>query len=389
MEDERQHVSQVTLLYDQLYREGGVGQLDSAINRAVWTSSHDRRTLSEREILECVEDTCLRIRALKPRRILEIGCGTGLLLTRLVHDCEHYYGTDVSAEAVAQVTATIQGIAGLPGRVVLERRGANELTDLPDHGFDVVIINEVVQHFPSVDYLLRVLNSLSGLLAAEAHIFLGGIRSLPLLDAFYSSLHARECPTGLTHAHLRRAIAASRAAEKDLILAPELFASISDHVPFVTHAAIQLKGGRACNEITKFKYDVILGTGPCQDAPVEWISWRDERPNAGEMARHLRRMRPARVGWSNVSNARLTDERRILSGSTVRPECCQNPVDRAMAFIPTSYGSWSTNSLMTSAFSGRAMLSRDRSTCCFTSDSPRPIIQQYCPAICFRNTPRQ
>ena len=35
------------------------------------------------------------------RRVLEIGCGTGLLLSRIAPSCEKYFGTDISKEAIA------------------------------------------------------------------------------------------------------------------------------------------------------------------------------------------------------------------------------------------------------------------------------------------------
>src|SRR5262249_19557343 len=52
------------------------------------------------EMREQVDETVERIRSLRPRRILEIGCGTGLLLFRLAPDCDRYVGTDFSTIAL-------------------------------------------------------------------------------------------------------------------------------------------------------------------------------------------------------------------------------------------------------------------------------------------------
>ena len=53
-----------------------------------------------------------RLRALRPSRVLEIGCGTGLLLTRLAGTCESYVGLDFSAEVLAQLGGYLAGREG-------------------------------------------------------------------------------------------------------------------------------------------------------------------------------------------------------------------------------------------------------------------------------------
>ena len=49
---------------------------------------------------EWLTDTITQIRKLEPRRVLELGCGTGLLLFRLAGECEHYCGIDFSQVAL-------------------------------------------------------------------------------------------------------------------------------------------------------------------------------------------------------------------------------------------------------------------------------------------------
>ena len=50
-----------------------------------------------------IEETVSQLRGLNPRRVLEIGCGTGLLLTRLGANCESYIGIDFSREVLRQL----------------------------------------------------------------------------------------------------------------------------------------------------------------------------------------------------------------------------------------------------------------------------------------------
>lgn len=49
------------------------------------------------------DTTVARIRALEPRRLLEIGAGTGLLLRDLAPHCRGYHATDLSEVAVRRL----------------------------------------------------------------------------------------------------------------------------------------------------------------------------------------------------------------------------------------------------------------------------------------------
>ena len=68
--------------------------------------------------------TVARIRELRPRRVLEIGVGTGLLLSQLAPDCEEYWATDFSAPTIEALRAGVAGavvgpagaVAGAAGR---------------------------------------------------------------------------------------------------------------------------------------------------------------------------------------------------------------------------------------------------------------------------------
>ena len=55
-----------------------------------------------------VETTVERIRALRPKSVWEIGCGTGLLLFRLAPGSERYYGTDISQTALGFLQQQLQ-----------------------------------------------------------------------------------------------------------------------------------------------------------------------------------------------------------------------------------------------------------------------------------------
>ena len=61
---------------------------------------------------------------LSPRRVLEIGCGTGLLLFRVAPHCERYVGVDLAQHALDRIAAALPG-AGLTN-VELHQGAAHE-----------------------------------------------------------------------------------------------------------------------------------------------------------------------------------------------------------------------------------------------------------------------
>src|SRR6185437_8330335 len=70
---------------------------DPEFNISGWNSSYTQGPISSEDMREWVLTTARRIRRLGASRILEIGCGTGLVLWQLAGDAESYVGTDFSA----------------------------------------------------------------------------------------------------------------------------------------------------------------------------------------------------------------------------------------------------------------------------------------------------
>src|SRR5205814_1386304 len=128
-----------------------------------------------------------RIRALRPRRVLEIGCGTGMVLARVAPHAERYVATDLSGDALRYVAALVAADRAGLGHVELHERTADRLEGI-DGPFDTVILNSVAQYFPSVDYLLEVLRAAIDRMPAGGAVFLGDVRSLPLLGALHTSI---------------------------------------------------------------------------------------------------------------------------------------------------------------------------------------------------------
>src|SRR5205823_2535815 len=115
-----------------------------------------------REWVDAAVDAVLRC---KPRRVLEIGCGTGLLLFRIASRCVIYCATDFAPTALAYVGEHLSSHDSKLSHVKLLQRNADDFSGLEPQTFDTVILNSVIQYFPSVEYLLRVLRGAVELVA--------------------------------------------------------------------------------------------------------------------------------------------------------------------------------------------------------------------------------
>ena len=134
---------------------------------------------------EQVDHTVARITAPAPRSILEIGCGSGLLLHRLAASCERYWATDFSAAAIERLQAAVNDKQWR--HVELFEREALDLDGI-DATFDVVVINSVVQYFPSARYLELVLDALIDKTSPGGSIFVGDVRNHALIDVFHTTV---------------------------------------------------------------------------------------------------------------------------------------------------------------------------------------------------------
>jgi amino acid adenylation domain-containing protein len=308
----RRAISDWQNVFEEVYANQVLPTDEALINPRVWMSSYTDQPWPEEEILACVEDTVARILSLQPRRVLEIGCGTGLVLSRVAPHCEVYYGTDISAAALRQLSAQLTR-RGLEGKVKLLQRAGDNLNGFPQQHFDLVVINEVAQFFPSVQYLLRILEQIPELVAPESAIFLGGLRNLELLDVFRASVEMSRAAGSISLKQLRQRINKNIRREKELLIAPDFFPRLKKEWPWIEEVEIQLKGREYANEVVKYRYDATLYVGwawrektvrRCLDWEAEGLSLDGLRKLLAESGETLE--------VQGIPNSRLRADRKIL-----------------------------------------------------------------------------
>ncbi|GAA3970305.1 hypothetical protein GCM10023085_60630 [Actinomadura viridis] len=245
--DER--IAEWRQIYDAEYTE--VGTVVHAEEFAGWDSSYDGAPIPLEHMREWRDTTVERIRALRPRRALEIGVGAGLLLTRLAPECEEYWGTDFSGPVIAKLRADL----GPESPVRLGHRPAHDTGGLPREHFDTIVINSVVQYFPGAGYLAEVIAKAMELLAPGGALFVGDVRDLRSARAFHTAIRlGRDGEAGDDPAGLVRAVDRAVRMEKELLLDPAFFVSLGE----AARVEVRTKRGVHHNELTRHRYDVTL-----------------------------------------------------------------------------------------------------------------------------------
>ncbi|MEW1925364.1 amino acid adenylation domain-containing protein [Streptomyces sp. NPDC088360] len=292
--------------YGDLPADGG-----ASFNLAGWLSSYTGRPLDEAQMRGWLDETLRRLRALRPRDVLEIGSGTGMILLNLVDAARSYRATDLSAAAVAHVRSAVDAMGLPPGRVEVRTAPAHRSITRPTAAPapDTVVLNSVVQYFPSAGYLLDVLRQAVDAVPDGGHVFLGDLRSLPLLDLFHTSVQVHRAPANMRLGELRSRIRRQSALDPELCVDPRLFDAVAARWPRIARVRVLPKRGRDDNELSHYRYDVVITVGPRPPAPEPTgtvLDWATSPLAPGELLDLVERERPERLRLAGVPNARLS-----------------------------------------------------------------------------------
>jgi amino acid adenylation domain-containing protein len=291
------------IIYDGV-QDGPIARREPLFNITGWTSSYTGQPISPEEMREQVDQTVERIMALAPEDVLEIGCGTGLLLFRVAPATRRYVATDFSHPALDYVARQLAAGGGGPVRLLARR--ADDFSGLEDQRFDLVVLNSVVQYFPHADYLLEVLTGAVSVLKPGGTIFVGDVRNLSMLEAFHTAVGLHRAPRNLPITELRARVRRQVAEERELVVAPQFFPALAAELPPITDVGIQPKRGRRHNELTQFRYDITLRTGPARVvAPVPAArDWCRHDLSIQKLRHELLASRPDLLCIERVPNAR-------------------------------------------------------------------------------------
>jgi amino acid adenylation domain-containing protein/non-ribosomal peptide synthase protein (TIGR01720 family) len=245
-------------VWNDIYERGGA-ERDDTFDTSGWMSSYTGQLIPAADMRAWLDETVARILALSPKRVMEIGCGTGMVLHHVAPHVDAFTGIDISESVVARLRASVER-RGMTN-VTLRRAHADASEPADRQSYDAVVLNSVIQYFPSADYLLDVLAAAAEAVKDGGAIFLGDVRSLPLAQLFRTSVEFFKAGDDCSRDELSRRVSAATGREEELLVAPDFFTAFRSRLPRLSQVELQVKRHSALTEMSRFRYDIVLRLG--------------------------------------------------------------------------------------------------------------------------------
>jgi len=242
-----------------------------------WVSAFTDERLPAAEMEDWLQGTIRQITDVMARlperdggpRVLEIGCGTGLLVNELAPLCSEYVGSDYSEIVLRRLKSRLND----QSNVHLLHGAAHDLWTKLEGDFDLIILNSVLQYFPSAGYLARIIEKGARRLRDWGAIFLGDVRSLALLEAYHYAIAASRRLNEQPGA-LKRLARQQADSEEELILSPRFFSEITRRSSVIQSCEVRPRRGMVDNELSRYRFDAVLYCGTSHDPiSLNWIDW--------------------------------------------------------------------------------------------------------------------
>ncbi|MGZ8172154.1 MULTISPECIES: amino acid adenylation domain-containing protein [Methylobacter] len=303
-----EQVSQWQMLWELTYDKETV--LEAGSNFAGWNSSYTGLSIPEDEMYEWLDNTVKRINRYQPHSVLEIGCGGGLLLFRVAPYCDRYVCSDFSLGALSYIQSQLDSFGQDMSHVQTLNQPANDFTAIAEKSFDTVVINSVVQYFPTADYLTEVLKGAIRSIIPGGRLFIGDVRNLALLYPFYIAVELQQALASMAITELKQRIYGYQAKEEELVIDPHFFLMLKAQIPEISYVEILPKRGRFRNEMSQFRYDVVLHIDTQTDdlGDLNWIDWKVEKLTLLDLRQILTERMPEIIAIKNIPNARVMHE---------------------------------------------------------------------------------
>ncbi|KAJ8112404.1 hypothetical protein OPT61_g5221 [Boeremia exigua] len=194
---------------------------------------------------------------------------------------------------------------------------------LPPIDATLVVINSVVQYFPSLDYLFKTIRQLLQLKSVST-LFISDIQSFALHQEFLASQAAFIAGDNATKANFSRIIADMERVERELLVDPAFFTALPSRLPdLVDHVEILPKNMKATNELSSYRYAAVIHVkrrhGQKQEQAIqsvghdEWIDFTARKLDRLSLLKHLQsHSSSSTIAVSNITNSKTAFSRCLV-----------------------------------------------------------------------------
>ncbi|KFA67608.1 hypothetical protein S40285_08499 [Stachybotrys chlorohalonatus IBT 40285] len=286
-----------------------------------WTSMYNGEDIDKDAMNEWLDDTIASLlNKAPPGKVLEIGSGSGMILFNITEGLESYTGLDPSQQAVNFISKQAKLLPGLAEKVHVQQGTAADIKALGRIQADTVVINSVVQYFPTLEYLANTIEDLLRIDGVTT-LFFGDIRSYAMYKEFQVSMALHDCEErGLRRDFVQRKMMEIEQAEQELLVDPAFFTALqTQYSDLVEHVEILPKRMRAINELSCYRYAAVihvkgkLKPGDIADIQEDkWIDFQASGLTGEKLQKLLQRSSSSVTAVSNIPNGPTALERAIV-----------------------------------------------------------------------------
>lgn len=215
-----------------------------------WINSFTSKEITKIELEDNLSFLLSKLKLEVTDTVLEIGAGAGNLIKRVLPMVAKYHATDSSTKSVSFLADNFSELVSY-GCLSVYRAFAHQINAVSE--YECVILNSVIQYFPSKEYLDEVIDKAIFSVKRGGVLVIGDVRHADLLDLYVLEKIIKKQQTKNICSQLYL-----KSRDGELLVNPQYFHQLVSENKRVVHVDIHVKTGPHENDLNFYRYDVHI-----------------------------------------------------------------------------------------------------------------------------------